>query len=375
MPSQRTREKIMSSARRLVVKIGTSVLADPNGQLDTRRVASLCRQLVRLIDGGRQVVVVSSGAVGAGMGVLGLTRRPKDLPMLQAAAAVGQGTLMKAFERNFSRHGRHAAQVLVTRSDFEDRRRYVNIRRTLDALHRLAAVPIINENDTVAVDELRFGENDLIAALTANLIQADLLVILSTVDGLIRTGEVVDFVETVDDSVLALAGRDTSSLGMGGMRAKLQAIYAATQAGVDVILANGRSRDILGRVVLADRRVGTVFAGRPDRLGGRRSWIALAVRPAGKIVVDPGAARALVNGGKSLLPSGISAVLGKFDRGAVVAVVDQDHAELARGQVNYSSGQLTRIKGRRCSEIANILGKKLTDEAIHRNNLIVTAGQ
>ncbi|NLX04193.1 MAG: glutamate 5-kinase, partial [Phycisphaerae bacterium] len=172
MPSTQVRQKIVRSARRVVVKVGTNVLTDSSGRLDPRVIASLCRQVSRLIESGRQMVVVSSGAVGAGVGLLRLPGRPKDLAMLQASAAVGQGMLMKIFERNFARHGRHAAQILVTRSDFEDRRRYVNIRRTLDALHRVGAVPIINENDTVAVDELRFGDNDLIAALTANLVQA-----------------------------------------------------------------------------------------------------------------------------------------------------------------------------------------------------------
>jgi len=349
MHSRLTREKIVRSARKLVVKIGTAVLSDKHGQLDMRIVGALCRQVVGLMDAGRQVVIVSSGAVGAGMGVLGLADRPKSLPMLQASAAVGQGMLMKVFERNLARHGRHAAQILLTRSDFEDRRRYVNIRNTLNALQQVGAVPIINENDTVAVDELRFGENDLIAALMANLTQSDLLVVLSTVDGLIKAGRVLDFVETIDDSVLALAGKNTNAVGMGGMQAKLQAIYLATEAGIDVVLANGRRREILDHIVLAGTRCGTVFAGRPTRLGGRKGWIALAA-------------------------SGVLDVSGSFDRQAVVAVVDRAGDELARGQVNYSSTDLARIKGQRSQEIAAILGHKIADEVIHRNNLIVTAG-
>lgn len=374
MPSTQVRQKIVRSARRVVVKVGTNVLTDSSGRLDPRVIASLCRQVSRLIESGRQMVVVSSGAVGAGVGLLKLPGRPKDLAMLQASAAVGQGMLMKIFERNFARHGRHAAQILVTRSDFEDRRRYVNIRRTLDALHRVGAVPIINENDTVAVDELRFGDNDLIAALTANLVQADLLAILSSVDGLIREGQVVDFVQAVGEEAFGLVQKSRSALGVGGMQAKLQAIYLATQAGVDAVLANGRKRSVLDRVILDGERMGTVFAGSRNRMAARRGWIAMAVRPAGQLVVDAGAARALVSGGKSLLPSGLTDVVGQFDRDAVVAVVDADGRELARGQVNYSAHEIAKIKGRKSAEIAAILGEKPADEVIHRNNLIVTAG-
>ena len=374
MPSTQVRQKIVRSARRVVVKVGTNVLTDSSGRLDPRVIASLCRQVSRLIESGRQMVVVSSGAVGAGVGLLRLPGRPKDLAMLQASAAVGQGMLMKIFERNFARHGRHAAQILVTRSDFEDRRRYVNIRRTLDALHRVGAVPIINENDTVAVDELRFGDNDLIAALTANLVQADLLALLSSVDGLIREGQVVDFVQAVGEEAFGLVQKSRSALGVGGMQAKLQAIYLATQAGVDAVLANGRKRSVLDRVILDGERMGTVFAGSRNRMAARRGWIAMAVRPAGQLVVDAGAARALVSGGKSLLPSGLTDVVGQFDRDAVVAVVDADGRELARGQVNYSAHEIAKIKGRKSAEIAAILGEKPADEVIHRNNLIVTAG-
>ncbi len=376
MPSTKHRQQIVGKARKIIVKIGTAVLTGDDGKLDTRIIAAICRQISALIDAGRQVIVVSSGAVGAGVGLLELPERPKDLPMIQAAAAVGQGLLMKFFERNFARYGRHAAQILITRSDFEDRRRYVNIQNTLAALHHVNAVPIINENDTVAVDELRFGENDLIAALTANLVQADLLTILSTVDGLQKQNEIVDFVPEMTDQTFALAQTTKSTFGMGGMPAKLQAIYVATQAGVDVILANGRKRDILKRVILNGEQLGTVFAGRPNRLRGRRSWIALAVRPAGTITVDSGAARALIKGGKSLLPGGVTEVTGRFERNAVVSVVDQSQHELARGQVNYASAELEKIMGRRTAEITDILGRtdKTDDEVIHRNNLIITAG-
>jgi len=374
MPSTTIRQKIVRSAKRLVVKLGTHVLTDDAGRLESGKVVSLCGQVAGLVSSGREVIVVSSGAIGAGVGVLGLSGRPKDLATLQASAAVGQGKLMQVFERGLERFGLHAAQILVTRSDFEDRRRYLNIRHTIDALRRVESVPIINENDTVAVDEIRFGDNDLIAALTANLIQADLLVLLTVVDGLVRGKEVVDFVESLDDEIVGLADGGKSPLGIGGMRSKLQTIMMASQAGIDVVLANGRRRGILNRLILAGEREGTVFSARPRRLHGRRGWIALAARPAGRIVVDAGAARALIGGGKSLLPSGVVGVEGEFDRLDVVAVVDSGGRQLARGQVNYGSVELAKIKGRRSSEIARILGQKLADEVIHRNYMIVTAG-
>jgi len=375
MPSKLHRQKIVRSARKLVIKIGTNVLADERGRLNTRRVLSLCRQICELIAAGREVVVVSSGAIGAGVGVLGLPGRPRDLPMLQAAAAVGQNKLMQVFETGFRRFGLHAAQILVTRSDFENRRRYVNINNTLRMLHHLRAVPIINENDTVAVDEIRFGENDLLAALAANLVRADLLAILTSVEGFMDDGgDIIDFVEQVNGDIFNLVDTRKTTLGVGGMETKLQAIYLATQAGIDVVLANGRRSGILKRLILSGEQVGTVFAAQSSRLDGRRRWIALAVRPAGKLVIDAGATRALVTGGKSLLPSGVVSIVGKFDRGAIVAVVDDSGRELARGQVTYSSAEIAKIKSRRTTEIAAVLGFKLADEVIHRNNLIVTAG-
>ncbi len=246
MPSTVVRNKIVSSAKKIVIKIGTNALTDAKGQLDTQLIGSMATQLWKLKEAGKDIVVVSSGAGGAGMNVWGMARRPKELPMLQAAAAVGQSKLMQIFERGFSKYNLPVAQVLVTRADFVDRRRYLNIERTLTALNQLNAVPIINENDTVAVDENRFGDNDLIAALVANLVRADLLVLLTVVPGLLdREGNRVDFVPKVEDGILSLLRSEKSVLGSGGMQSKLQAVKLATNAGVDTVIANGRQADIL----------------------------------------------------------------------------------------------------------------------------------
>lgn len=375
MPSTLVREKIVQSAKKLVIKVGTNALTGPDGQLDIRLIGSLATQVWKLIEDGKDVVVVSSGAIGAGMNVLGMPKRPKELALLQAAAAVGQNKLMQLFEKGFSKYNLPVAQILVTRSDFVDRRRYLNIERTLSALNEFHAVPIINENDTVAVDENRFGDNDLIAALVANLVHADLLVILSVVDGLLdKAGGRVDFVPRMEDQTLALLRPEKSSLGSGGMQSKLQAVKLATNAGIDTVIANGRQEDILVKLILAGEKVGTVFAGSSKKVSGKLRWIAGAAQPVGNIIVDDGAARAIISGGKSLLPSGITGISGKFSRGDVVTVVNLSGQELARGLTNYTTAELAKIKGHRSEGVRKIMGLECCEEAIHRDNLIVTAG-
>jgi glutamate 5-kinase len=375
MPSSLIREKIVASAKTLVIKVGTNVLADSSGRLNTRLITSLSNQVCRLKESGKNVVVVSSGAIGAGIGMLELPGRPKELAKLQAAAAVGQGKLMQLFEKGLAKCGLHAGQVLLTRSDFEDRRRYVNIERTLEALNHLGAIPIINENDTVAVDEIRFGDNDLIATLVANMVRADLLVILTVVEGLLdKNGERVDFVPAVGEEALGLLRSEKSTLGTGGMRSKLQSVKMATCSGIDTIIAGGREPNILTKIILEGQKRGTVFAGSRKRVSGRRSWIALAAKPMGSIVVDEGAARAIISGGKSLLPSGITAVTGTFERDDVVSVTNSKDQVLARGLSNYSAADLRKIKGRKSGDIAKILPAPCPEEAIHRDNLIVTSG-
>ncbi|MGB4258187.1 MAG: glutamate 5-kinase, partial [Phycisphaerae bacterium] len=292
------------------------------------------------------------------------------MPVLQATAAIGQPALMAIYAKEFAKYGLFVGQVLVGRHDFEERIRYVNISNTIAALHRLNAVPIINENDTVSVEELdRFADNDTIAALLTNLIQADLMVILTTVDGLLDTaGQRVDLVTQVAD-VQSLVRTDRSKLGSGGMTAKLGSTRFVTDAGEPAVIANGRTPNVLLRL-LAGEKIGTVFAPAPKRMAARQRWLMSAVRPAGSITVDAGAVRALTTNGKSLLASGVTAIKGKFDRGEVVSVTTPEGQPIAQGICNYSSAELEQIKGLKSAQIATRLGHKAS-EVIHRDNLVL----
>lgn len=368
MPGTTVRQTILTRAKRIVVKIGTSAITDEAGRLDPRAVKRLAGQIADVTTGGVSVTLVASGAIGAGVGELDLSRRPRTLPQLQAVAAVGQGQLMRAFHDALVRRKLRVAQVLVTRGDFEDRTRYLNIRNTLRALHELGALPILNENDAVAVDELRFGDNDVIAAHVTNMQAADVLVLLSTIDGVLADGRVLDVIERVDENTRSLATGAKSKLGSGGMESKLEAAGLVTKAGEAVVIANARTPDVLKKI-LAGEQIGTVFVPAKRKLSSRRRWIGQTARTAGQILVDAGAAVALTKHGKSLLPSGIRLVRGKFQKGATVTVLDEKGVEIARGLSNYSAEQLQAIRGLKTSRIAKILGDKPYDEAIHRNNM------
>jgi glutamate 5-kinase len=373
VPSTELRSRIIRAARSIVVKLGTNVLAGDDGTLAPARINAIAEQIAVLRRQGHDITVVTSGAIGAGVAQAQLPHRPKELPGLQAAAAIGQPALMSLYNRALTKHGLHAAQILVTRSDFESRQRYLNIRNTINALHNLSAIPLINENDTVAVEEIRFGENDIIAAQVANLLRADLMILLSVVDGLLdEQGNVVDFVPAVTDDVLRMAHQRRSAMGTGGMITKLQAARLVTQAGEAAMIANGRTKDILVRI-LGGEKVGTVFAPAEHKLSARQRWIGMTVRPAGLIRVDDGAAAALRRGGKSLLASGIMAVEGEFARGDVVDVLDAKDTRIARGKTNYAADELARIKGLRTTHIEQVLGEKPFDEVIHRDNLVLLA--
>lgn len=365
----------MSQVRSMVVKVGTALLTGDDGLLDKRRIAHISDQLAALRERGIRVTLVTSGAVGAGIGLTGQASRPRSMPMLQATAAIGQPSLMALYAKALARHGIHAGQVLVSRHDFEERVRYVNIRNTLDALHRINAIPIINENDTIAIEELdRFADNDTISALMTNLLRADLLVILTVVDGLLDgEGGLVDLVTQVDGEAEGLVRAEKSKLGSGGMMSKLGAARLVTDAGEVVVIANGRTKDVLLRLVDGDR-VGTIFTPAPKKLSARQRWLAGAVRPSGKIVVDAGAAQAVLQKGTSLLARGITQVSGSFNRGTLVRLVAPDGRTIAHGICNYSRDDLDRIKGRKSSEFAAILGRDTLDEVIHRDNLVVTVG-
>ena len=363
----------MSQVRSLVVKVGTALLTGDDGQLDRRRISHISHQLATLHQRGIRVTLVTSGAVGAGIGLTGQSRRPKAMPALQAMAAIGQPSLMALYAKAFARYGLNVGQVLVSRHDFEERVRYVNIRNTLDALHRHRAVPIINENDTIAIEELdRFADNDTIAALMANLLRANLLVLLTSVDGLLDgDGRLVDLVTQVDEQARGLVRKDKSTLGSGGMVTKLGAAKLVTDAGEPVVIANGRTPNVLIKLVDGNR-IGTIFAPATRKWSARQRWLAGAARPTGKVIVDEGAAKAVLQQGKSLLARGITQVQGSFDRGTIVKVVAPDGRIIAHGMTNFSHHELVRIKGLKSDQFAAVLGRASSDEVIHRDNLVLT---
>jgi len=377
------RERHVSSARRIVVKVGTNVLAAPGRPLDVARVNSLSGQIALLMREGRQVALVSSGAIGAGMAELGIAERPRTLPELQASASVGQGRLMARYEESFHSHGLHAGQILLTREDFDSRERYLNASNTIRALFDLGCVPIINENDTVSTDEIRFGDNDLLAAHVTHLIRAELLVLLTSVPGLyvpepwpaaVRSvhetprGPVADIVEQVSDEVSRLACAEKTVGGTGGMDSKLEAARIATEAGEPALIANGTEDGVLTRAC-AGERLGTLFLPTSKRLRSRKRWLRFTTRPRGAVVVDRGARRALCEKGTSLLPIGVTAVEGGFERGDVVRIKGPDGKEFARGLSNYSAEDIERIKGLKTGEIEAALGHKYYDEIVHRDSL------
>jgi len=371
------RDEVVLSAQTWVVKVGTRVLTGPDGTLDSDRIDHLAEQICQVVAGGRKVALVSSGAVGAGMGQLGWKKRPDNLRQLQAAAAVGQAYLIRAYDEGLRRHGRHAAQLLLTHEDFDSRPRYLNMRNTLHALFECDAVPIINENDTTSVDEIKFGDNDRLAAMVTNLLQAPLLVILSVVDGLYRGDpagaaghEVVPLVTQIDDQVLGLAGESRSTLGTGGMQSKLAAARLVTQAGGSVIIASGKQAEPLTRI-LAGEPVGTLFLAHGATHRARKRWIGLTARPRGYYVVDAGARRALESGPKSLLAIGIVEVAGDFEKGDVVGIRDTSGQEFARGLTNYATADARRIRGLRTQEARSALGSATHDEVVHRDNLML----
>jgi len=372
------RHEHVCSARRIVIKVGTNVLAasgTPAGGLDDSRVGGIVDQVAALVKAGRQVALVTSGAIGCGMSELGLKDRPATLPMSQAVASVGQGVLMAHYERHFRRHDLHGAQVLLTHEDFDNRERYLNACNTIHTLFELPCVPVVNENDTISTEEIRFGDNDRLAALITHLIRAELLILLTSVPGLYSErpsrgsgGQVLDVVERVDERIESLAYDDRAPLGVGGMKSKIEAARATTEAGEAVLIADGRAPDVIRRA-MAGEAVGTLFLPQAGRLSSYKQWIRFTSRPRGAVQVDAGARAALVERGKSLLPSGIIATEGGFQRGDVVRVRGPEGDEFARGLSNYSQAEVEQIMGRQTSEIEKILGHSYYDEVIHRDNL------
>lgn len=373
------RQEIATTAHTIVVKVGTRVLTTDRGVLSEEQIGRLAGQLSQLAEGGRRVVLVSSGAVGAGMSQLGLTNRPADLARLQAVAAVGQAKLIELYDHALRSHGRHAAQVLLTADDLDDRTRYLNIRNTLHCVLDFGAIPIINENDTVAVEELMrtFGDNDRLAARVTNLLRAPLLILLSDVEGLydgspeLPESKRISVVPRLDEEILAFVRDKKTGHSKGGMASKLEAARMVTSAGENMIIASGRIPDVLPRI-LAGEELGTLFLAQGKTVTPRKRWIGYSVEPRGELIVDEGAAQALGEKGRSLLPIGVTAVLGTFGKGDVVKVCDAEHREIARGLTNYTSEEVTKILGRRTDQIAEILGHRPYDEVIHRDNLTVS---
>jgi len=383
-------------ARRIVVKVGSSILTR-DGALRSRVFSEVARQVTRLCEDGREVVVVSSGAIAIGSRELGWDVPGRSIPEKQAAAAVGQIGLIEIYRRRFARHGRRVGQVLVTRNGLEERERFLNARHTLLTLLRLGVVPVVNENDTVATEEIRFGDNDNLSATVVNLVGADLLVILTDVDGLYdrppdrkeagprrsepKASEVhgagdraklYDVVESIGAEIERAAQGSASAFGRGGMTTKLQAAQAAARCGASTVLCNGNAKDVLLRVASGER-VGTLFVA-GSRIASRKHWLAFTLGARGSLVIDEGAARALVERGKSLLAAGIVEVRGKFGIGDPVACVDPSGRELARGLVAYGSEEIRRIARRPAREIAQVLGYSNGDEVIHRDDLVLSEG-
>jgi glutamate 5-kinase len=363
-------------ARRVVVKIGSGVLTQGGLRIDRAHLGHLAAEIAGVRAGGREVVVVSSGAIALGLEQLGRAARKPGIAPKQAAAAVGQPHLMGLWEDAFREHGVVVAQVLLTHADLASRRRFLNARHTLKELHAEGVLPIINENDTVSVEEIQFGDNDQLAALVTSLVEADLLVLLTDVEGLYdrhpeaRGAKLVPVVEEVTDELLAMAGGAGSRVGTGGMRSKVEAARAAAHFGVPTVIASGRAPRTLSRL-FAGEAVGTRVLGRAGRLNARKHWIAFALKPAGDVIVDAGAVRALREGKRSLLPAGIVAVRGEFDVGDPVRVLGPGGEEIARGLASYGARELDRIRGRACSDIEGVLGYRYDDEAIHRDDLVL----
>ena len=367
----------LQAARRIVVKVGTSTLTHPNGKLNYSRIEGLVRELANAVNAGKQILLVSSGAVGAGMDRLGWKEKPKTIPAKQAAAAVGQGILMHTYEKLFAEYGQVVAQVLLTREDSVNRRRYANSRNTLLTLLDIGVIPIINENDAVSIDELKIGDNDTLSANVAAIVDADLLIILSDVDGVYSANPQTDpqarllpEIAEVTPEVEAICGGAGTMRGTGGMLTKMAAARMAMNSGIVMVIASG-GRDGVVQSILDGRPIGTLFPPRQNRLQFRKRWLAFGARIKGRLTVDKGCAQALLSNGSSLLAAGIKSVDGSFEQGSTVSIVNPDGWEIARGLVNYSTDDVRKIMGAHTHEIAEILGHKPYDEVVHRDNLVL----
>jgi len=371
------RRELLKSIKRVVIKIGSRVLTDEDGGLDHGVIGRICADVALLRERGKQVVVVSSGAIAAGRSELGLTEKPKTIPQKQAAAAIGQTRLMRAYEEALAPHGIKAAQLLLTSEDLSSRQRFLNARATIDTLLGYGIIPVINENDTVVVDEIKFGDNDNLSALVTNVAEADLLLILTDVEGLYSADPgqnhdamLIPLVQGITRELERAAGGSASSVGTGGMATKVAAAKKAGKNGVPTILVAGKRAGILSAAMRGEE-VGTLFLPQGAGLNRRKHWIAYTLRPAGRVTVDDGARNVLQKKCTSLLPSGVVGVDGRFERGACVRICGMDGNEFARGLSDYSSSEITRLAGHNSSEIEELLGYRYADVIVHRDNLVV----
>jgi glutamate 5-kinase len=372
------RKALLQQVKRVVIKVGSRVLTVDGGGLDHGAITRLCDEIASLRRLGLEVILVSSGAVAAGRDALRSAEYPLTIPQKQAAAAVGQPLLMQAYQQACTQYNVVTAQILLTADDLANRNRFLNARTTLEALLGAGVLPVINENDSVAVAEIKFGDNDNLSALVTSLAEADLLLILTDIAGLYTANpnsdpdaRLIPLVRSITREIERMAGESGSSVGTGGMATKVSAAKKAARFGVPTILAPGKQTGIIA-AILAGEEVGTVFLPAKDGLMNRRKhWIAYTLRPTGKLLVDAGARKALLENGTSLLPSGITGVEGRFERGSCVRVCGPDGVEIARGLSDYSSGEVARLAGHKSSKIEEILGYRYGDEVVHRDNLVL----
>ena len=372
-----TRKEILGNVRKIIVKVGSAVLTGEDG-LDLQIIEQLVDEISALRQQGYQVILVSSGAIASGKHRLGIPGKLKSIPQKQAAAAVGQGRLMRVYSNAFGKHGLFVGQVLLTMSDITDRKRFLNIRNTLFTLMDWGVITIINENDTVAVDEIKFGDNDRLAAMVANIIEAHLVINLTSTEGLYdrnpadpKKAKLIPLVTEITPEIEAAATLEATPVGMGGMKSKVMAAKKVTASGIPYIIAPGRRQGVL-QEILDGKETGTLFLPMAERLNSRKCWIAFTLRARGRILIDEGAKEALVGDGKSLLPSGVMQVEGNFALGDPVTCVEAAGNPIAKGLVNYTADEIRKIMGLKSSKIEQVLGYKDYDEVIHRDNLAVT---
>ncbi len=368
---------IFKHAKRVIVKVGSNVLTADNG-LNLKAIRSISRQICTLIDEKRDVILVSSGAMASGINKVGLPKRPDEIPKRQAVAAIGQAGLIMEYEKAFARHDKQVAQILLISDDMSYRQRYLNVRNTMYTLLSWKVVPIINENDTVMVEEIKFGDNDNLAAMIALLLNADILINLTDIEGLCNkdprihpNATLIPTVSSIKKDIEKFAGTIPGPLGAGGMLSKIKAAKKVTSAGIPMVIANGEKPNILQRL-FAGQELGTFFVPKKEKLASRKRWIGFSLKPKGSIVIDQGAAEALLKGGKSLLPSGIVSVEGKFTKGAPVDLKAARLGVMGTGLVNYGSEDICKIMGLKSTQIKSHLGNKPYDEVIHRDNLVIT---